>query len=267
MTSSVKVFTTMGKFIKFDFVSYEQSLQFGINQENRAYNQSHLEKIKRQIRKSFDTMPPITINTITNHIVDGQHRLKAYQELYKAGELPMNANIKVMFVEIPFDEEKQEIINANTNSKNWSMDDYITSFAKGGIVSFVKLDNWCKTHSLTSEKGKSKFRYGAAIITGRRCEAELKKGTFTFTEEQIQRAEDVHTELLEIVELLEMKGRGMWIESLATSWVAVRTQHKFRTWMKELQRRKQRFLKMPKDNSRDWDAIFAAAHLEIDMKK
>lgn len=267
MTSSVKVFTIMGKFIKFDFVNYERSLQFGVNQENRAYNQGHLEKIKRQIRNSLDTMPPITINTVTNHIVDGQHRLKAYQDLYKAGELPMNANIKVMFVEIPVSEEKQEIINANTNSKNWSMDDYITSFAKGGIVSFVKLDNWCKTHSLTSEKGKSKFRYGAAIITGRRCSDDLKKGTFSFTEEQIQRAEDVHTELLEIVELLEMKGRGMWIESLATSWVSVRTQHNFRTWMKELQRRKQRFLKMPKDNSRDWDNIFAQAHLEIDMKK
>ena len=69
----------MGRFIKFDSVSYEQTLAFGTNQENRAYNHAHLEKIKRQIRKSFDTMPPITINTVTNHIVDGQHRLKAYQ--------------------------------------------------------------------------------------------------------------------------------------------------------------------------------------------
>lgn len=82
----------------------------------------------------------------------------------------------------------------------------------------------------------------------------------------IKRADDIHAEMLEIVELLELKGRGMWIESLATSWVAVRTQHNFRTWMKEFQRRKQRFLKMPKDNSRDWNAIFAEAHLEIDKK-
>ena len=256
----------MGRFIKFDSVSYEQTLAFGTNQENRAYNHAHLEKIKRQIRKSFDTMPPITINTVTNHIVDGQHRLKAYQNLYKSGELPTNSKIKVMFVDIPLTEEKQEIIDANTNSKNWSLDDYIASYVKGDIVSYVKLDEWCKLHALSSEKGKSKFRYGAAIITGRRCSSDLKKGTFSFTDEELQRADEVHAEMLEIVGLFNMVGKGDWLESLATSWNAVRGQHEFRTWMKELKNKKQGFLKLPKNNGKDWDNIFAQAHLAIDMK-
>lgn len=256
----------MGKFIKFESVSYEQALEFGTNQENRAYNNAHLSKIKKQMTKSFDTMPPITINMITNHIVDGQHRLKAYQELHQSGEIPADYKIKVMFVEIPLVEEKQEIIDANTNSKNWTLDDYITSYSKGGIISFMKLEEWCKAHALSSENGKSKFRYGAAIITGRRCSGDLKKGTFSFTDEQLQRADKVHSEMLEIVELFEMKGRGMWIESLAKSWIDVRNQHEFRTWMKELRAKKQHFLKLPKDNSRDWDTIFAQAHLDIDKK-
>lgn len=73
--------------------------------------------------------------------------------------------------------------------------------------------------------------------------------------------------MLEIVELFDLKGKGQWIESLATSWVAVRNQHDFHSWMKELKAKKQRFLKLPKDNSKDWDSIFGQAHLAIDKKK
>lgn len=256
----------MVKFIKFELVSYDDTKSFGNNQENRAYNHAHLEKIKKQCLTSMEAMPPITVNLITNHIIDGQHRLKAYQSLIADGLLDNNTKIKVMYIEVPVDEEKQTIIDANTNSKNWSLDDYIASYAKAGIQSYVKLDEWCKMHPLASENGKSKFRYGAAIITGKRCSQDLKGGEFSFSEDDYNRAEDIHAEMLEIVELFNLKGKGNWIESLATSWVSVREQHEFRTWMKELKSKKSKFLKLPKDNSKDWDNIFAQAHLAIDKK-
>ena len=257
----------MAKFISFQLVSYTDTLCYGTNQENRAYNHAHLEKIKKQCITSMEAMPPITVNTITNHIIDGQHRLKAYQTLVADGTLGPETRIKVMYIEIPLEEEKQAIIDANTNSKNWSLDDYIASYAKAGVVAYVRLDEWCKMHPLSSENGKSKFRYGAAIITGKRCSQELKSGGFSFREEDYLRADDVHAEMLEIVDLFGLKGKGAWIESLAISWIAVREQHDFRTWMKELKAKKQRFLKLPKDNSKDWDSIFAQAHLAIDKKK
>ena len=256
----------MGKFITFNIVSYDDTLKFGKNQENRAYNHAHLEKIKKQCISSMDTMPPITINVVTNHVIDGQHRLKAYQDLIKEGTIDPETRIKIMLVEIPVEDEKQAIIDANTNSKNWSLDDYIASYVKAGIVSYERLNEWCKTHPLACEGGKSKFRYGAAIIKGKRCQ-ELKTGEFSFTEDEIKRADEVHAEMLEIVELFDLKGKGQWIESLATSWVAVRNQHDFHSWMKELKAKKQRFLKLPKDNSKDWDSIFGQAHLAIDKKK
>lgn len=256
----------MGKFIKFDLVSYNETLVFGTNQQNRAYNNAHLEKIKKQCIKSLETIPPITINVITNNIVDGQHRLKAFQTLFENKQISNDSKIKVMFVEIPINEEKQEIIDANTNSKNWSLDDYIASYVKAGVVSYIKLNEWCKHHSLSNENGKSKFRYGAAIITGKRCSNELKHGEFSFNENEYKRADEVHAEMLEIVELFGMNGKGSWVESLAISWIEVRKQHDFRLWMKELKNKKQRLLKLPKDNSRDWDNIFAQIHLAIDKK-
>lgn len=264
---ALKPFYVMKKrFIRFELVPYSGTSQFGLNQENRAYNHAHLMKIQKQCLASLETMPPITINIVTNHIVDGQHRLKAFQTLVENGELPQDAKIKVMFVEIPVNEEKQAIIDANTNSKNWSLDDYIASYAKAGVSSYATLDQWCKAHALSSENGKSKFRYGAAIITGKRCANELKNGEFSFTSEELERADEIHAEMLEIVELFGLKGKGSWIESLATSWISVRKQHDFRLWMRELKAKKQRFLKLPKENSRDWDGIFAQVHLAIDKK-
>ena len=256
----------MGKFIKFDLVSYNDTLEFGKHQENRAYNHAHLEKIKKQCLVSMETMPPITVNVVTNHVIDGQHRLKSYQSLVVSGELPENTVIKVMFVDIPLEEEKQAIIDANTNSKNWTLDDYISSYAKAGVIAYVKLDEWCKTHPLASDNGKSKFRYGAAIITGKRCASQLKSGEFVCTENDLKKGDEVHAEMLEIVEIFGLKGKGNWIESLATSWSDVRAQHDFRTWIKELKIKKKSLLKLPKDNSKDWDAIFAQVHMAIDKK-
>lgn len=256
----------MSKFINFGLVSYNDTLEYGKHQENRAYNHSHLEKIKKQCLTSMETMPPITVNVITNHVIDGQHRLKAFQTLVASGELNENTTIKVMFVEIPLEEEKQAIIDANTNSKNWSLDDYISSYAKAGVVAYVKLDEWCKSHPLASDNGKSKFRYGAAIITGKRCASQLKSGEFSFTENDLKRADEIHAEMLEIVEIFGLKGKGNWVECLAISWSEVRTQHDFRTWIKELKLKKGRLLKLPKDNSKDWDTIFAQVHLAIDKK-
>lgn len=256
----------MTKFIAFDLVSYDSTKIFGLNQENRNYNHAHLQKIKKQCINSMDAMPPITVNIVTNHIIDGQHRLKAYQDLISDGTLDNTTKLKVMYVEIPIEEEKQAIIDANTNSKNWSLDDYIASYAKAGVESYVKLDEWCKMHSLASENGRSKFRYGAAIITGRRCSNELKNGEFKFTDEELERAEDIHAEMLEIVELFDMRGKGSWIECLAISWISVRNQHDFRVWSKELKAKKRKFVRLPKDSSKDWDNIFAQAHLAIDKK-
>lgn len=264
----------MKKFVKFDMVTVEGTKDFGKNQENRAINHGHLQKIKVQCLTNLEMMPPITINSITNHVIDGQHRLKAFQSLVNDGSLPIDSMIKVMFVEIPVDEEKNAIVEANTNSKNWSLDDYIASYAKAGIVSYVKLEEWCESHILCYKFTKDKetgeqnkvysYRYGAAILTGKRCSNELKSASFTFSEEDAEIANDVHAEMLEIIDLFGLKGNGAWIEALAVTWHEYRRMHPFKEWMKELKKKKSRFMKMPKENSKEWEAIFNTAHGAID---
>lgn len=258
---------SVGRFIAFDaYVPYEKALSFALNNKNRVYNASHLDKIKKQTLRSTELMPAITVNTVTGNIIDGQHRHKAYIDLYGLGLLPRNATIKVMYVEIPEKYELEAIISANTNSKNWSLDDYIEAYIKLGIDSYVKLDEWSKSHLLTCECGKSKIRYASAILAGKRCGNALKSGSFEFTDDDYKRANIVHDEMFNIAEILGMKSRGSWIESFAVSWNKVRNQHEINIWLKEFKAKRATYSRMPTDNDKDWEKMFAQVHLNIDKK-
>jgi hypothetical protein len=260
--------SNFGKFVSFDAaVSLEKAETFGLNNKNREYNHSHLNKIKREMVACLDVMPPLTVNVVTNHIVDGQHRHKGFIDLRKAGLLPVNSTIKVMYVSIPEDKEYEAIVRANNNSKGWTLENYVASNITKGIVSYVNLDSWCKTHTLASdESGKPKYRYGSAIIKGQRVNNDLKHGTLTISNEELERADAVHNELLKIMEILDMPKKGLEIEALAISWIEVRDQHDFNTWVKSIKSKKSDILKMPKKNSKQWIAIFAYVHLDIEHK-
>lgn len=175
MASSAKANKKMSiKHITFKSVDYATSITFGKNQNNRNFNHGQLQNIKKQWLQSTEVIPPITVNVVTNNIIDGQHRWRAFNELVEKGDLPDTSKIDVKYVSIPVELERDAIINANTNSKNWSLDDYISSYVKAGNKAYMMLDEWCKRHELTEANGKPKFRYGAAIITGKNCSNALK---------------------------------------------------------------------------------------------
>lgn len=243
----------------FKKASYEESKNFGRNQRNRAINMQHVAVIQKQCEKSFGLMPPITVNTITNHIIDGQHRLKAYQNLIEDGKLTSNTKIWVMWVEVPIELETQAIINANIHSKSWSVDDFIDSYVKDGNAEYIKLDLWCRSHTNTFERNKPKYRYASAILTGRNCASILKKGEFTITDEDIKRGNDVYNEMTAIMGLYGLK-TGPWIEPFVIKWYEYRDSYSFEDWMDALKQKK--FTdnkKFPKSKQDDWDTIFLKA--------
>lgn len=254
------------KFVKFEVLTADETKDFGRNEQNRLINHGHIEKLKKQWLESASIIPPITVNAVTKNVIDGQHRLESFQKLVESGDLPANSTIKVMWVEIPYEAEKGAIIRANTNSKNWSLDDYISSYAKAGLKNYVELDDWCKRHTLSFDKNKSKYRYGSAIITGRRCAQELKDGTFAFTKEEADNAEIIHAELSEIIDLFELN-KGPFIESLAVAWHSKRSSFKFSDWLKAFKKKKSKIMKMPKESSGDWCIIFdmIAGHITTVM--
>lgn len=217
-------------------------------------------------------MPAITVNIETMNIIDGQHRLKAFQEVVDESNIPKDAYINVMYVSIPLDEEKEAIIEANTNSKNWSIDDYITSYTNSGNISYKLLKTWCEEHTLAStcnrkdKKPKAKYRYGAAIIKQKGMSTQLKDGTFTCTKDELIAANETHIELESILEYCGITSIGPWIEHLAISWCAYRNMHPINIWFKVFKERSKTatFKNNPKSNKKEWDAIFGDIHLYID---
>lgn len=267
--------------IKFEILSYAEVVSFGKAQRNRQVKENHVNDFcnvikdgKSRIELEDGTylvmgMLPVIVNPKSNNILDGQHRIEAFKKAHEKGLIDDNARLLVGYWEVePGEDENRLTIDLNTKTKNWSVDDYINSYAQG-LPSYAKLIEFCKTHTLchvTSNKGeRNKPRYAAAIITGKGCQSALKSGTFTFTDEQLKEADTIHKELLEIRKKLNMPLTGDEIEYMASEWHVQRNfisaaDIKTLTYIPTDVREKKVY------NKKDWAYIFARLRDVISKK-
>jgi hypothetical protein len=254
----------LGTRIGYADVNLEKAKTFTLNQKNRNIVPNHLSRIKREMRECLWTMMPIVVNIVTGNILDGQHRHKSYVDLMEAGELPNDYLLGVMYVSVPEEFELEAIERINNNDKSWAIGDFVKRHSDD--ESYNKLIEFCLSHSLTCDKDGAKIRYGSAMVKGKSCTQILKNGEFSATNEEFERAEKVHDEMIQIIESLGKEKRGSYMESLATTWIRFRERYDFATWMKEFNSTN-KYSKMPSNNGRQWDALFAIAHSNIEMKK
>lgn len=218
----------------FKILSYAEVVSFGKAQRNRQVKEDHVNDFYNVIKGGKSRVEledgtylvlgivPVIVNPKSNNILEGQHRIEAFKRAHEKGDIDDNARLLVGFWEVePGEAENRLTIDLNTKTKNWSVDDYISSYAQD-LPSYAKLIEFCKTHTLchvTTKKGeRNKPRYAAAIITGKGCQNALKAGTFTFTDEQLKEADTIHKELLEIRKRLNMPLTGDEIEYMAAEW-------------------------------------------------
>lgn len=249
----------------FNKVTRSETNKFGFNALNRKLNHGHVNKLKERMKNDLQSFPAITVNSVTNNVTDGQHRLTAFQRLVDEGQLPADSTIYVMYINKPAEKEMEEIIDANTGSVNWSLDNFIESHSKRNF-DYQKLNEFCMSHVLCNDGNKKKYRYGAAMLKGVNCVKSLKDGTFSLTIEEIKKGEIIHDELLEILTILKFQLKGNFVETLSTSWSEVRDFHTFKEWIKELKLKKNALSKKNHDNKKDWDEIFGSLHRSIDLK-
>lgn len=254
----------------FRFVTLAEASMFKMHPRNRAIDRKHLQKIKKQMRDSFDTMPPITVNINTLHIIDGQHRLKAFMDLCDEGVFEPGTLLAVMLVDIPVENELNAIIEAQVNTKSWAPSDYIHSYIKDGNVNYIKLDDWAKNHSLTAntvDPTKPKYRYAAIMMKGSTLRKELPNGTFTVTDKELENANVVHNEIVKLVQLFKLPMSGQWMEQMILSWFKNRGLHSFKDWTGYIRTHTGGLRKYPKATVSDWDSLFAKIHSELDLKR
>ena len=217
----------------FEILTVKEVVSFGKAQRNRQVSKSHANdfftiikntKFEKDDDGTYLVFGPIPLiaNRLTGNLMDGQHKQEALKRAYEEGILDDNARVLVGYWDTPdLDEENRIIVMLNTNSKNWTLNDYVESYAKYN-ENYKRLIDFCASHSLCqkmSPKGPQyKPRYAAAMITGKGGQAVLASGNFSFTEEQFEEADKIHGELMTIRQKLNLPLVGPDIEDMACEW-------------------------------------------------
>ena len=266
----------------FKILTYEQVAFFGKAQKNRKLSDKHVNEFVT-ILKDTTFVPdedgdmlaygimPIVVNPVTMHILDGQHKLKAFKDAIDKCLIPSDVKILVAYWFVYDEAHENEItIMLNSKSKNWSLNDYLDAYAHD-ITYYSRLKTFCETHSLCKKINPNtgnvtlNYRYGAAIITGKGCQDSLKQGTFSFTDDQFASADVIHKELEAIRRKLGYDTNSAEVEFMAIAW------HEKRVLMSADDIVALKYIpvsiRTKKVNSRkDWIEVFALLRDVIDTK-
>lgn len=246
-------------------ISYNESLKLKRHFTNRPLDKRHIKRLKNGMSKAYEIFPPITVNKSTNTVIDGHHRLKAYQELMEENKLPITTELEVKYVDILKDEEEEAIKNANRNSKKWSVEDYIQSYKKAGNTAYIKFDEWCMRHILTrNNKNKPMRNYATSIIL-RTANYDFTIGKLDISDEQYEFADVYHEELVQIGKALHLKIPAIWVKFLAPKWIEKRNKHPFDMWIKEF--KKATYRNMPHETSKDFDKIICRVDSNLPIEQ
>lgn len=145
---------------------------------NRAVEESRVNKIKKSIAKVGYITSPILVNE-NMEIIDGQGRFEALKQLQLPVEYIVQERIGI-----------KECIAMNVYQTNWTILDYIKSYAGRGLQSYVFLLNLLEKYNLknisiiaVATQSISKFdekalKNGELVVTPEQYNSALKKLDF-----------------------------------------------------------------------------------------
>lgn len=273
MSVKCKIFDPIRTYVSFDYAELKSLIDESKKViGNRMVDEGHIKLFTSYSERQLRNMPPITVNTRTGRLIDGQHRVSAVVRMIEQGKLPKNYRYDVMLIDIPEEDERAEVINANIHSKGWTQLDYIKFYMEDVCDdvanNYKMLDAWCRQHTLTAPKKEvqsPKYRYASAMMKGMCCSSILKDGLFKVTKEELDEAHIIHNEIVEIIKIMDRVSTGTWLEYMAISWFNARRDTDFN-----------KFIKVLKNESilndvngrhsisiRDWDYIFAYVKMQI----
>lgn len=256
--------------------TYEEVVNLTTFDGNRVINRLHVQNLMKNMEKNLSIFPPITVNTVTKHIIDGQHRRAAFVQLIREGRLPKDSTLEVKYVVLSPEDEIAATIAANINSKSWTLNTYMDCFATHNN-DYAELKDWCKNHPLTYDnkvskgskttKGGYRYRFAYAILKGSGAQKALPSGKIEISDEEYAIGEVVYSELERIFKLIDSVGKPSALEYVAIQWRKVRKAHPIEDWYAMFKKRKVAIQRMPKDNGKDWEAVFNKVSMDITKEK
>lgn len=140
---------------------------FKYKKDNRPLDQAHVKRLVKSISsQNLLEWRPIEVNK-EMEIIDGQHRLKASEEL----------NLEIYYKKID-SKQSDDIIHLNV-SKSWTMNDFFNYYLKNEKDEYKKLEAYMKKHEVS-------LKLALAISNGQGHDYsdKFRLGTFVFNIEQ-----------------------------------------------------------------------------------
>ena len=159
---------------------------------NREIDQKHVKELYKVMQANPEAVwTGLIVNKRNNHIIDGQHRIKARLMFYENNPEYEDVPIGITYIDIPEEDEIFKIIQINTSSKSWLLSNYIQCYAQRGYTSYNKLIEFC-------DKNQLKFRYAIALVCGGNKNQMIKDGAFEASDYEFDMAQRAFNELYRI---------------------------------------------------------------------
>ena len=206
---------------------------FGFFKANRDLSKKHIKDIDKAIENGTykaKYIAPVRVDIHTLNVIDGQHRYEAFKKAWKNGS---DEIMRVIFEDLPEDEKEKldVIVDINSSNSNWSINAYQKRLREEGNKCILNIEEFGKTHALcqkVNSKGEvTGFypRYVYAIVMGRNISNDIKNGTISVTDSDIEFGEKMHSELDKLVDALDYEINS-WFESFAFAWHNIRKNDK-----------------------------------------
>lgn len=259
--------------IKTNNENYKQIEKFSFIKANRTINKTNIKDKEKDFLKYGCFLNEITINYENNHVLDGQHRLEAFKNLYKKGLIPENSVIRIKYIKLHGISEIEYCKGTNTTTKTWKSIDYINTNKALGIYTdiYPQLEKLIKNApklqysadfsilGRINSKRQCAFRRLLVLLKYQKGERFNKRqivqdfdnGILEITDTNIQRAKILVTELTDILNTLSC-GSVYCLEDVAQIWIDNREDYSFEQWIKGFKKGYNTIIRLPKNNKTDW---------------
>lgn len=192
---------------------------------NRNIKESHVNKMYKKIKNGvslYSDFSPIMVDIKDYAILDGQNRFKAFCKCWDEG---IKAELKVLFVDIPYNRRIQFLKEINNNSQKWSIDDYAKLLEHESPTDYERITEFALKNKLCHKETKRginiNWRYTFQFLFGVNKTTDFKKFNLGIKPMRVKKAQKLHDEIEIILSYLDCE-MGSWFEQFVGAYYYLR---------------------------------------------
>lgn len=189
---------------------------FRLADYNRNVEPQHVQQLINEAKAGHKFLQPVIVNE-KMEVIDGQHRLKAIQELKQPVEYIIKPGTG-----------KDDVISMNNTQKSWSPKAWIQSYANAGNRNYqALLQEVDKPRKLTVSPNLLAKLFADPYATANQDKPSVRTGKFKFDYQNAPHAEKVVNDAISLTEEYRRGHYGTLLRSILESLWILESKDKF----------------------------------------